>query len=55
MPSRGTPKVTLRLPEEMWRRFGEVAAAAGVDRATLLRAWIAWYIRDPEAKAPQRP
>jgi hypothetical protein len=55
MPGRGTPKITLRVPEETWRRFGLAAAKAGVDRATLLRAFIAWYSGDIDAKLPDRP
>jgi hypothetical protein len=54
MPGRGTPKITLRVPETLWWRFGQMAGAAGVDRATLLRAFIAWYTREPGAKLPPR-
>ena len=55
MPGRGTPKVTLRVPEDVWREFGQAAAAVGMDRAALLRQFIQWYIRQPEAKIPKRP
>jgi len=26
-----------------------------VDRGTLLRAFVAWYLREPGAKLPDRP
>jgi len=55
MPGRGTPKVTLRVTEDAWARFGEAAEQAGVPRAELLRQFIAWYSRDPGAKMPTRP
>jgi len=55
MPGRGTPKITLRVTENAWARFGEAATAAGVARAELLRQFIAWYSRDPGAKLPTRP
>jgi hypothetical protein len=55
MPGRGTPKVTLRVPEDLWRRFGEATNAAGTDRATTIRELMRWYLREPEAKAPKRP
>jgi hypothetical protein len=44
-----------RLAENLWIKFGEAAAAAGVDRGTLLRAFVAWYLREPGAKLPDRP
>jgi hypothetical protein len=53
MPSRGTPKITLRVSEELWQRFGEVAHAAETDRATLLRAFIVWYVG--RGKLPKPP
>jgi len=55
MPGRGTPMRAFRLAENLWIKFGEAAAAAGVDRGTLLRAFVAWYLREPGAKLPDRP
>jgi len=43
------------MPEEIWRRFGEVAQAAGTDRSALIREFVAWYLRDAGAKLPDRP
>ena len=55
MPGRGTPLACFRVPEQTWTRFAEVARENGTDRAALLRAFIAWYLREPGAKLPQRP
>jgi metal-responsive CopG/Arc/MetJ family transcriptional regulator len=43
------------MPDELWQRLGEVAQAAGTDRANVIRALIRWYIREPGAKLPNRP
>jgi hypothetical protein len=37
---------------ELWERFGEVAEP---DRSAVLRAFVAWYVREPGAKLPVRP
>ena len=55
MPGRGTPKHGVRMPDEVWQRFGEAAEAAGVDRTILLRAFVDWYTRQPGATLPRRP
>lgn len=55
MPGRGTPKVTLRVTDAAWQRFGEAAQSAGTDRAALLRAFMAWFSKEPGAKLPPRP
>ena len=47
--------MTLRIPEDLWTRFGEVAQAAEIDRAALLRAFIRWYVKQEGAKLPPRP
>lgn len=44
-----------RVPDAVWDRLQEVAKAAGTDRSTVLRALIAWYLREPGAKLPNRP
>jgi hypothetical protein len=43
------------VPDVLWDRFGELAAVAGTDRAALIRRLIAWYVREPGAKLPDRP
>jgi len=52
---RGTPRQTLRVPEALWIRFGAAAARAETDRSALVRALIAWYVREPGARLPERP
>jgi hypothetical protein len=52
MPGRGTPKVTLRVPEDLWQRFGELAEP---DRATVICEFMKWFVRYPAAKPPKRP
>lgn len=55
MPGRGTPKYGIRVPEDAWNRFGEATTQAGTDRSAVLRAFIAWYLRVPDAKPVRRP
>jgi len=43
------------MPAELWQRLGEVAEAAGMDRSAVIRALVAWYVREPGAKLPRRP
>ena len=51
MPTAGTPKQTIRVDPDLWRRFGAVVG----DRAASLRAYMAWMVRQPGAKMPKRP
>jgi len=55
MPGRGTPLQCIRLPEEAWKTFGEIARSAGTTRAAVLREFIAWYSREQGARLPRRP
>lgn len=43
------------MPDDLWRRLGEAAEAAGTDRASVVRALIRWYLKDAGAKLPERP
>jgi predicted DNA-binding protein len=43
------------VPDELWDRFGELTAQAGTDRSAVLRELIAWYVRHPSGKLPNRP
>lgn len=38
--------------DQLWERFGELADP---DRSTVLREFVRWYVRDPEARLPRRP
>lgn len=55
MPGRGTPHAGIRVPPELWEEFAAVAREQGTDRSTLIRAFIRWYLRKPEATLPKRP
>lgn len=50
-----TPARQMRIPDRDWYEFEEAAARAGTDRATLVREFIAWYLRRSGAKLPERP
>lgn len=52
MARRGRPNITLRVDADLWERFGEVAEP---DRSAVLRAFVAWYVRERGAKLPGRP
>jgi hypothetical protein len=51
---RGTPRQTIRVDEDLWVKFGELTAAEGLDRSSVLRNFIRWYIGQPGAKPPVR-
>jgi len=55
MPGRGTPLACIRVPEQDWAAFKAAAGRAGTDRSALIRAFIAWYMRQPGATLPKRP
>ncbi|MEV1331519.1 CopG family transcriptional regulator [Micromonospora costi] len=54
-PTRGTPTRPIRVDPDTWERFGKAAGSQGADRSSLIREFIAWYLRVPGAKMPQRP
>ncbi|MGF2208992.1 hypothetical protein [Streptomyces albidoflavus] len=49
-----TPARQIRIGDE-WYDFDAAAKAQGTDRATVIRNFIAWYLRQPGAKLPERP
>ena len=55
MPARGTERRAIRIDDALWQRFGEVAAALGTDRATLIREWVRWAVGESSASPPRRP
>lgn len=55
MPTRGRPNQHFRVDADSWERFGQAAEQAGTDRSTLLRQFVAWFIRERAAKLPHRP
>lgn len=46
---------TVRVNQEKWDRFGELADAEGTDRSTLLRQFVDWYLRERGGVLPERP
>lgn len=51
MARRGRPNITIRMDPDQWERFGQLTD----DRSAVVRALVAWYVRDPGAKLPRRP
>jgi hypothetical protein len=49
-----TPARQVRIGDE-WYDFDAAAKAMGTERATLIREFIAWYLREPGAKPAKRP
>lgn len=48
-----TPRQTIRVDAEEWDDFGTVVGPK--NRSRVVREFIAWYLRKPGAKLPQRP
>lgn len=46
-----TTNRVIRVPDKDWTELGEVAES----RAEVIREFIAWYLRRPGAKLPERP
>ncbi|MFI9200189.1 hypothetical protein [Streptomyces sp. NPDC053048] len=44
---------SVRISDEDWADLA--ARAPGGDRAGVIKDFIAWYLRRPDAKLPQRP
>jgi hypothetical protein len=48
-----TPRVVVSVPGILWDRFGKAVGTR--NRSETVRAFIAWYMREPGAKLPERP
>lgn len=48
-----TPVRKVRISNADWDELGRIVGANG--RGTLLKEFIAWYLRRPGAKLPRRP
>lgn len=56
MPSKGSRQRKFRLEDDAeWWEFEAAARRQGTDRSSLLREFIAYYLRRPGAKMPRRP
>ena len=49
-----TPARQIRIGDE-WYEFDAAAKSMGTERASVVREFIAWYLRKPGAKMPKRP
>lgn len=54
VPSKGNPRRTVRVDDETWDEFGTAAQQLGSERATLVREYIDWVLRRPDAKTPRQ-
>jgi hypothetical protein len=41
--------------DETWAELGAAADLSRADRSAIIRELIAWYLRRPSAKLPERP
>jgi predicted DNA-binding protein len=51
---RGTARQSVRVPEPLWERFGELTQAEGKDRSTVVREFIRAYIEEREGPPARR-
>lgn len=42
------------MPTDRWNRLGDVAEERGIDRTKLINALVAWLLREPGARRPER-
>jgi len=50
-----TPARPIRIEGDLWEAFGAACEAVGLDRSAAVRAFMAWFARQPGAKMPKRP
>jgi len=50
-----TPTRPMRIPDDEWEAYGEIAEQLNSNRTRLTRDFIQWLRRDPGAKMPKRP
>lgn len=48
-----TPHRPIRVPKDRWDAFGLLVGVRS--RAKVVNEFIAWYVREPGARLPQRP
>ncbi len=51
--STHTPHRPIRVEGPLWELFGKVAGNR--NRSTVIREFIAWYVRESGARLPERP
>lgn len=53
MPSKGTDRQTIRVDPELWAEFGAATASWRNGRSGVLREYMRWFLRKPEAFLPR--
>lgn len=46
-------RIVASMPGDQWARLGRLIGER--NRSGLLRQFVAWYLREPGAKLPERP
>lgn len=49
------PRILRGVDDETWAALGDAAKEVRADRSAIIRAFIAWYLRRPEAELPEQP
>jgi hypothetical protein len=52
--SKGTDRRTIRVEPDLWDEFGEATSGGEDSRSGVIREFMRWYLRKPDAKLPQR-
>jgi hypothetical protein len=50
-----TPHRQVRLSDQDWQEFGQLADQAGTDRSAVIRQLVQWWLRRPGVTLPDRP
>jgi len=50
---RKTKRRQIALSDSLWERLGHLVGDRG--RSEVIRSLVAWYLREPGAKLPERP
>jgi hypothetical protein len=52
-PENFTPQRQVRIETDVWDRFGELVGKR--HRSDVIRAFVQWYVGEPDVKMPRRP
>lgn len=55
MPTPGKSRKAVRMDDDLWERFGQATEAAGLDRSTVLRDFVIWYVDETDRVTYRRP
>lgn len=51
--SRGTDRKSIRVDSDLWDEFGEATAERKDGRSGVLREYMRWFLRKPDAALPE--